>query len=61
MCTSVFDGDELKKIGEQFGQSAISISNHLNQLLGIPSSSVDAQKTYDKVKSFVTKGVSDVS
>jgi len=59
MSTSVFDGEELKKIGEQLSQSAISIANHLGQLGGT-SNSIDAQKTYDKVKSFVTKGVADV-
>lgn len=58
--TSVFDGEELKKIGEQFGQSALSITNHFQQLIGIPTTSADAQKTFDKVKTFVTKGTSDV-
>lgn len=59
MSASVFDGEEMKKVGEQMSQSAISIANHFVQLTGT-SNSVDAQKTYDKVKSFVTRGVADV-
>jgi len=59
MSASVFDGEELKKVGEQFGQSAIAVTNHLNQLLGL-SNSADPQKTYDKVKGYVTKGISDL-
>lgn len=60
MSASVFDGDELKKIGEQFGASALSVSNHLKELVGITSNS-DAQKTIDRLKTYFTKGVSDVS
>lgn len=60
-CSSVFDGEELKKLGEQFGQSGLSIINHVNSLLGVPISAADNQKTYEKVKGFITKGQSDVS
>lgn len=60
MSASVFDGEEVKKIGDQFGQSSLSIINHINQLLGIPISAADNQKTYDKVKAFVTKSQAEV-
>ena len=60
MSASVFDGEELKKVGEQFGQSVFSVTSHLNTLIGIPTTSGDAQKTYEKVKSFVTKGATDL-
>lgn len=60
MSASVFDGEEVKKIGDQIGQSGLSIINHINQLFGIPISASDNQKTYDKVKSFVTKSQSEV-
>lgn len=61
MSASVLEGEDLKKVGEQFVTSALSVTGHLNTLLGIPYTTADAQKTYDKVKSFVTKGASDVS
>lgn len=60
MSASLFDGDELKKIGEQFTLSATSIGSHIASLVGIPANPADAQKNIDKVKSFVTKGISDV-
>jgi len=44
-------------MGEQFTQSALSISNHI---LGLYPNSADAQKSIDKVKSLITKGISDV-
>lgn len=61
MSASVLEGEDLKKVGEQFVSSALSVTGHLNTLLGIPYTTADAQKTYDKVKSFVTKGATDVS
>lgn len=59
MSSSVFDGEELKKVGEQLSLSALSIGNHLKELAGISDNS-DAQKTLDKYKALFTKGVSDV-
>ncbi|KAF0759933.1 Uncharacterized protein FWK35_00022081 [Aphis craccivora] len=49
--------EDFKKIGEQFTQSALSISNHI---LGLYPNSADAQKSIDKVKSLITKGISDI-
>lgn len=60
IASSIFDGEELKKLGEQFGQSGLSIINHVNTLLGIPISASDNQKTYDKIKTVITKGQTDV-
>ncbi|CAH1721534.1 uncharacterized protein LOC114123156 [Aphis gossypii] len=51
------DVEDFKKIGEQFTQSALSISNHI---LGLYPNSADAQKSIDKVKSLITKGISDI-
>ncbi|VVC30766.1 Hypothetical protein CINCED_3A007237 [Cinara cedri] len=53
---SVIDGEEVRKIGDQFGQSGISIVNHITQMLGLPVNTTDTQKSYDKMKSFVTRG-----
>lgn len=44
-------------MGEQFTQSALSVSNHI---LGLYPNSADAQKSIDKVKSLITKGISDI-
>lgn len=61
MSSSVFDGEEFKKIGEQFAQSALSITSHLNQLVGVaPVNNADAQKYYEKVKGFVSKSATEV-
>ncbi|XP_025201385.1 uncharacterized protein LOC112598932 [Melanaphis sacchari] len=49
------DIEDFKKIGEQFTQSALSISNHI---LGLYPA--DAQKSIDKVKGLITKGITDI-
>lgn len=51
------DVEDFKKMGEQFTQSALSVSNHI---LGLYPNSADAQKSIDKVKSLITKGISDI-
>lgn len=60
MGASLFDGDELKKISDQFALTATSIGSHFASIVGIPANPADAQKNIDKAKSFVTKGIADV-
>ncbi|VVC31249.1 Hypothetical protein CINCED_3A022248 [Cinara cedri] len=60
MANSVFDGDELRKVSDQFGQSSLAIVNHLNELFGIPISATENQKTYEKVRSYVIKSQSEL-
>ncbi|VVC30769.1 Hypothetical protein CINCED_3A000639 [Cinara cedri] len=52
---SVTDAENVGKIVDQFAQSGISITNHINQKLGLPIVATDIQKSYDKVKAFVIK------
>lgn len=60
MSSTVFDGEEIKKVGEQIGQSAVNVANHFSQLLGFPSSTVDVPKNFDKLKTMTVKGLTDV-
>ncbi|XP_050428131.1 uncharacterized protein LOC126838068 [Adelges cooleyi] len=59
MSASLFDGEDLKKIAEQFSQSSLSIAQHMKELFGVTPNS-DAQKTIDKYKTYITKGTSEL-
>ncbi|XP_050424587.1 uncharacterized protein LOC126835805 [Adelges cooleyi] len=58
MSASLFDGEELKKIVEQFSQSSLSVSQHVSELVGVTPNS-DTQKIIDNYKTYITKGTSD--
>ncbi|XP_050536064.1 uncharacterized protein LOC126902634 [Daktulosphaira vitifoliae] len=59
MSASLFDGDELKRIAEQFSQSASSISQHFKEFIGVTPNS-DAQKTIERYRAYFIKGISDI-
>lgn len=56
----MFDGEEIKKVGEQFAQSSVNVVNHFSQLLGFPTNNVDVSKNFEKLKTLTTKGIADV-
>jgi hypothetical protein len=60
MSASLFDGEEVKKVAEQFTLSAATVGSHMASLIGFPANPADAQKNIEKIKSVVTNGINDV-
>lgn len=60
MSASLFDGEEIKKIGDQFSLSAATVGSHFASLMGYPANPSDAQKSIEKLKNYVNSGISDV-
>ncbi|XP_025423252.1 uncharacterized protein LOC112692715 isoform X2 [Sipha flava] len=60
MSASLFDGEEVKKVAEQFTLSAATVGSHMASLIGFPANPADAQKNIEKIKSVVTNGINDL-